>query len=429
MKYAKIWMNISVALLALSLIAPGAQANEPSTDSLSWRPVNGNNVIPGGDYPVTWSAEKNVSWKIDLPDTGNSTPVVKGDRIFVTQAINEGRKRGIICYSAADGKKRWEQFVAQEEDEVTHKTNPYCSGSAFVQGNRVVAWLGNSGVFAWTLDGEQLWHKDLGPIDHVFGYGTSPVIYKDTVYLNFGPGKHTFVVALDLNTGEENWRIPVTVDQQRYGDRPIQGSYATPVFAPNKKDVVEMITTFPGYIVSLDPASGKENWRCGGGDYTFHGSPSVNDNIVVALGGYMYESIAAKMGGSGDVTDTHRLWQHEKNLNTVSSPVIIGDHFYRTGGNFISCHELKTGNETWKERFSRTETWASPMLVGNLIYLVDKAAITTVFKPNPKKFEVVSVNETEEVMTNGSLAFANDAIYLRTHKSLWKFENEEGSLE
>ena len=422
MKYTDILLCLPVAVLSFSSVTPSVYAEEGGTDSLAWRPVEGNNAIPGGDYPVTWSATENVSWKIDLPEAGNSTPVVKGDRIFVTQAITEGKRRGIICYSAKDGRKLWEQFVAQDVDETTHKTNPYCSASAFVEGDRVVAWLGNSGVFAWTLDGKQLWNTPLGPIEHVFGYGTSPVVYKGTVYLNFGPGKHIFVVALDLETGKEKWRIPVTVDRQRYGDRPIQGTYATPVFAPNKRGVVEMITTFPGYIISLDPATGKEIWRCGGTDYNMHGSPAVKDNIVVALGGYLYESIAAEMGGAGDVTATHRLWQHEKNLNTVSTPVIVGDHFYRTGGNFISCHELKTGNETWKARFSRTETWASPMLVGDLIYLVDKAAITTVFKPNPKKFEVVSVNETEEVMTNGSLAFANDAVYLRTHKSLWKFE-------
>ena len=418
----RIWMYLPFVLLVLLLSVPASRGVDPSSDWASWRPVNGNNEIPAGDYPVTWNAEKHVAWKIDLPEAGNSTPIVKGDKIFVTQAVTEGKKRGIMCFRSTNGKLLWKDFASQEVDEETHKTNPYCSGSAAVHGNTVVAWLGNSGVSAWTLDGEKRWHKELGPIDHVFGYGSSPVIYNNTVYLNFGPGKHIFVVALDLNTGEEKWRIPVTVDQQRYGDRPIQGSYATPVFAANEQGQVEMITTFPGYIISLNPATGKERWRCGGADYNMHGSPAVRDNIVVALGGYLYESIAVRMGGSGDVTGTHRLWQHEKKLNTVSTPVIVGEYFYRSSGNFISCHELKTGKETWKARYSRTETWASPTQVGDLIYLVDKSATTTVFKPNPEKFEVVSVNPTEDVMTNGSLAFANGAVYLRTHKHLWKFE-------
>ena len=414
-------MNLNTPRIILFvLIAIGLQM-PADADWNSWRSVSGNNVIPAGKYPVEWSAEKNVAWKIDLPEPGNSTPIVSGKRIFVTQALTEGKQRGIICYSTEDGKKLWEHFVSQKEDEETHKTNPYCSASAFVAGDTVVAWLGNSGVYAWSLDGKPLWQTDLGPIDHVFGYGSSPVVYKDTVYLNFGPGKHIFLIALNLADGKEKWRTPVTVDRQRYGDRPIQGTYATPAFAPNKKGDIEMITTFPGYIVSFDPDNGKELWRCGGADYNLHGSPAVQDQVVVALGGYMYESIAATMGGKGNVTETHRLWQHEKALNAISTPLIVGDHFYRISGNFITCHELKTGKETWKHRFSTTASWASPTLAGDNIYIVDKSATTTVFKPNPERFEQVSINETGDVMTNGSLAFAGDAIYMRTFESLWKF--------
>ena len=415
------WMPSTLCWLTLFFLGPDTQAEDhaPLSSWASWRAVNGNTVIPADDYPVSWSADKNVAWKIDLPDSGNSTPIVVGNRIFVTQSISDTKTRGIICYDNESGKKLWQRFVAQELDETTHKTNPYCSPSPAVHGDTVVAWLGTSGVFAYSLDGKELWRKDLGPVEHVFGYGSSPVIYNGTCYLNFGPGQHTFLVALDLKTGQERWRTPVVVDEERYGGN-IEGTYATPVFAPNSDGDIELITTFPGYVVSLDAATGKEKWRCGGLDYNVHGSPAVHDGVVVALGGYKFQSIAVRMGGSGNVTKTHRLWQLKK-LNSICTPVFAGDYFYRIGGNFASCHETRSGKEMWKARFSERECWSSPTRVGDLIYIVDKAGITTVFKANPEKFDVVSTNPSEDVMTNGSLAFANKAVYMRTHKSLWKF--------
>ena len=147
----------------------------------------------------------------------------------------------------------------------------------------------------------------------------------------------------------------------------------------------------------------------------------IHGGIALALGGYLYESAAVKLGGKGDVSKTHRLWQVEKKINAISSPLIVDNVFYRTRENFISCHSLETGEQLWKERFSLKGTWATPTLVGDKIYLVDKSGITTVFKHNPAKLEVLHQNETNGAETNGSLYFADDAIYMRSHKTLWKF--------
>jgi outer membrane protein assembly factor BamB len=417
-------MRTRLLLLLLIIIIPpiDTQAAEENPSSWpAWRAVSGNNVIPSGDYPVTWSAKKNVAWKTALPDKGNSSPVVAGKRVFLTQAIESENKRGLICLDSESGKTRWERYVVQQNNETTHKTNPYCSASPMVSEDRVVCWLGNSGVYTYDLEGNEQWHRDLGPIEHVFGYGSSPVIYKDTCYLNFGPGKNTFIIALAMKDGKELWRRPVTVDVDRYPKGDIEGSYATPAIVTNMQGAVELITTYPGYVVSLDPASGDENWRCGGLDYNVHGSPAVANGVVIALGGFMYESIAVRMGGRGNVTQSHRLWQIEQSLNGISTPIIVGDHFYRVGRSFASCHDVKTGKELWKGRYSDAQTWASPTLVGDMIYIVDQTGTTSIFKANPEKFELLSQNPSDDAMTNGSLAFADNAIYLRTHKHLWKF--------
>ena len=409
-------LTILTALTLLTLPARGA-------DTLwgHWRPVTGNNVAPAGDYPLSWSPEKNVAWKIDLPDRGNSTPVVMGDKIYVTQALTEGNKRGIMCFSTADGKKLWEQFVNVDAAGKTHETNPFCSPSPATADNIVVAWLGNAGVFAWTLEGKLLWKKDLGPVVHRLGYGSSPVIHNKTVYLNFGPGNRSFLVALKLEDGEERWRIPIKVKNNRYEGGGSAGSYATPVIAPIADDTYELITTFPNIVLSINPDTGKENWRATGLDDNMRASPSVSGDLVLALGGYKFESIAVRRGGQGDVTQSHRLWQLDKYYKAIGTPLIVGEHYYRVRRNFLHCHELKTGSEVWKHRFSMTTAWSSPTQVGNHIYLVDKAGITTVFKHNPKTFEPVSTNETNGMETNASLHFANDAVYMRSYKQLWKF--------
>ena len=113
-------MSLPVALLVYLLSVPASQGAESSSDWTAWRPVDGNNTIPAGDYPVKWSAEEHVAWKIDLPEAGNSTPIVKGDKIFVTQAITEGKQRGIMCFSAKDGKLLWKDFVQQEIEYRQH---------------------------------------------------------------------------------------------------------------------------------------------------------------------------------------------------------------------------------------------------------------------------------------------------------------------
>ena len=425
MKNKTLWIG-SVSLIVFSmLVVSFAQAadEEVATSWNSWRAVSGNTAIPKGDYPVTWSSDKNVAWKVDLPDKGNSTPIINGKRIFVTQSLAKTKSRGIVCYDTETGKKLWEKYVVQKKDEKTHPSNPYCSPSPTVDGNTVITWLGNSGVFAFSLDGKELWKKDLGPVDHVFGYGSSPVVYDGICYLNHGPGKYIFLVALEVKTGKEVWRTPVTVNERPYGGM-IEGSYTTPIFVKNSKGETELVTTFPGFVVSLNPKTGKEIWRCGGLDHNVHGSPAAYNGVVVAFGGYQRQSIAVRLGGTGDVTNTHRLWQLNK-LNAISAPVFKGDYIYRIANNFATCHETKTGKEMWKERMMAKACWSSPALVGDdLIYVVDKSGTSYVYKANPEKFELVSKNETENVMTNGSLAFASNAIYMRTHTTLWKFKKQ-----
>src|SRR5690606_15735417 len=138
-----------------------------------------------------------IKWKVELPDAGNSTPIVWGDRVFISQAENEGKLRSLICFHRADGRQLWKQTIEYDEPETTHRTNPYCSSSPATDGQRIFVWHGSAGFFAYDLDGKELWRKDLGQFEHIWGNASSPVLYDGKVILHAGPGTPTFLVAMD----------------------------------------------------------------------------------------------------------------------------------------------------------------------------------------------------------------------------------------
>jgi len=173
----------------------------------AWRGPHGDGVTPETALPLKWSATENVGWKTELPERGNSTPIVWNDRVFLTQAV--GTRRTVVCFARADGRMLWQQGPDWKTAERSHQTNPPCSGSPVTDGERVIAWFGSAGVSCFDFDGKELWHVDLGPQDHEWGYGSSPVLHGDLCILNFGPGARSFLVALDKKSGKEAWRFDV----------------------------------------------------------------------------------------------------------------------------------------------------------------------------------------------------------------------------
>ena len=217
---------------------------------------------------MKWSATENVKWKSELPGPGNSTPIVWGNQVFITQAVEDEGKRLVICFDRTNGKKLWEKGTVFAEKEVSHETNPQCSSSPATDGERVIAWFGSAGVFCYDLQGKELWKRDLGKHEHEWGYAASPVIHGDLVFLNFGPGERSFLVALNKKTGEEVWRYDIEekhYKERRDGfekqDKGVTGTWSTPIIvkAEGREDLV---MTVPDKMIGLDPKTGKEIWFC-----------------------------------------------------------------------------------------------------------------------------------------------------------------------
>lgn len=418
----------SIFLLTLTTCASLITASASAWPE--WRGSGGGGVVDEKGLPTRWSSQENIRWKVPLPDRGNSTPAVWGNRVFITQPIESEGKRLVLCLDRISGKELWRAGTTYNLPEETHETNPQCSASPSTDGERVIAWFGSAGVFCYDVNGKELWKRDLGKQKHNWGYSSSPVIHKDLVILHFGPGERAFLVALNKKTGETVWQtdIPQVRSLKRTDGFAGQeatgriGSFSTPiVITANGR--AELIMSFPDDVRAYDPMTGKEFWRCGGLNPLIYTSPIYGDGVVVAMGGFQGTSIAVKPGGSGDVTATHRLWQTVRTKNRIGSGVVKDGLLYVLNSPGVAeCIDLKTGKVIWEERLdgpgAKDESWSNLVLVGDLIYVLNQSGDTIIFKASPK-FETVAANAIGNELTNASLAISDGDIFIRTHKHLW----------
>lgn len=406
------------ALAPLSL----ASANWPG-----WRGTDGLGVCSEPNVPAKWSATENVRWKIQLPEAGNSTPIVWEARVFVTQPV--GKKRTLMCIDRAKGKVLWQHGPEYSQAEETHETNPYCSSSPVTDGERVIAWFGSAGVFCYDFSGKELWRRDLGKQEHEWGYGSSPLMHGDLCILYFGPGKRGFLIALDKRSGKTVWQVddpPVEkrprTDGFRGRDDGYIGSFSSPILV-KAEGREELVMSYPQWLCAYEPRTGKELWRCDGLNELIYASPVAGDGVVAGMGGFFGTTIAVKGGGNGDVTQTRRLWQEQRTKNRLGSGVIKDGYVYILNSEGIAeCIDLQTGKVIWEERVRasgpKSSSWSSMILVGDRIYVLNQSGDTIILRAS-SKYELVGINSIGNELTNASHAFADGEIFVRTHKHLW----------
>lgn len=422
--------RILIAVSALAALLANASANNWPT----WRAdVTGGGESPEKGLLTTWGKDSNVKWRVDLPDRGNSTPVIWGDKIFITQVVEDDNFRSVMCFGRTNGKLLWQKGVKYSEPERSHRTNPYCSASPVTDGKRVIATFASAGVFCYDMDGKLLWKRDLGRQDHVWGNASSPVLHHDLCILYHGPGEGSYMIAMDKFTGktvwkfdEPKWKVGKRTDGFKGNeDKGIVGSFSTPIIVKTDgRD--ELIMSFPMEVRAFNPETGSELWRCGGLNPLVYNSPVYHDGVVVAMGGYYGNSIAVKVGGSGDVTKTHRLWHKVRHNGGIGSGVAKDGHLYYQSSSGVGyCLNMRTGEELWEERLRgksrRTGAWGSPIISGDDIYYLNQGGDTIVYKASTK-FKQVAANSTGE-QTNSSIVVADGDLFIRTHKGLWCIGN------
>ncbi len=422
--------SIRALLVAASLIWPGlAEANWPA-----WRGPEANGVSSEVSLPLEWSPTKNIRWRVDLPDRGNSSPIVWGNQVFVTQAIEQAHFRGVISFDARTGRQLWQKGTTFALKESTHGDNPYCAASPVTDGRIVVATFGSAGVFAYDFSGQELWQRNLGPQVHNWGNASSPVILGDRVFIYHGPGTNSAFYALNLKTGATLWRVelPEPVPGERtdgFAGRGsgMVGSFSTPVLTKIDGQN-QLVISLPEYLHAFDPATGKELWRCGGLNPLVYTSPVVYDGQVLTLGGFMGSGMLVKPSGTGDITRKARVWHEQRaKKGRIGSSVIKDDLvFLLNMDGMAECFELATGKQVWTERLpvlgAKGDSWSSALLAGDRVYFVNQAGETHVVRAS-RKFEVLASNALKEP-TNSSLVVSGKDLLLRTYKGLWCIASE-----
>lgn len=414
-------MRHGLAILAcLATAMPALAADWPA-----FRGPRGDGTADAARVPFKWAPDENIRWKVPLPQPGNGSAIVVGDRVFVTSAEDPtGQRLSLICHRLLDGSLEWKQTVEIDREMPTHKTNPHAGTTPVADGQTVVVWHATGGLHAYALSGEKRWTRDFGEFRHIWGYGTSPILHGGRVILHSGPGKRVFVAALDLQSGETIWQTeePVEGDGSNTPDRRYFGSWATPVVAKvGGQD--QLIVAMPTRVVGYDPRDGKALWWCsglrhGGGDLAYS-SPLIVGNLCFMTGGFSGPAMAFTLGGTGDITDTARLWRTEKSPQSIGTGLVVGEHVYRpnAGPGTIECLDPWSGKVLWQDRGAGGNYWSSMVLAEGRAYATAQNGKTVVFEPQSAGYVELARNDVADA-TNATPAVVDGALVLRGQKSL-----------
>ncbi len=375
-----------------------------------WRGPSGQGVVEDGDYPDTWSDTTNVLWKTAVPGGGHSSPIVWGDRIFLTTSQNRGRRVSILSFRRSDGELLWETDAPEGRPEYTHGKNSPASATATTDGERVYASFGSRGMLAVDFDGNIVWHREFGRIDNYHGPAGSPLLYRDTVIIYQDQNSGAFVIALDARTGETRWRT----------NRSASVGWGTPI-AISVGDHDELIVSSQRQVRSYDPLTGEELWSCGGNLFEVIPTPAVGHGLIFCSSGRAGPTLAIRPGGRGDVTDTHVAWKTTRGSPFVPSPLVYGDYLYLVNdmSSIITCLNAKTGETMWQERLGRPRregVSASPVVVDDKLFVTNDEGQTFVLRTGPD-FELLHINDIG-ARTLASPALVDDTWYIRTSREL-----------
>lgn len=356
-----------------------------ATDWPQWRGPERNNHAPkNARPPLEWSETKNVRWKTPIPGRGHSTPIFVQDKIYLTTAEASKNTQSLLCLERTTGKIIWTKVIHKGGFPTQlHRENSPASATAQWDGTHILVVFQNANqikVSAVTPQGEIAWGKSIGSYlpNYPFGYGSTPVLYKDTLILVVGTEKGGFVTSIKTSNGEEVWRIP----------RAGHDYWSTPVIATvagKEQLLVSGVNKFSSY----HPASGKLNWETRAGAKSMCGTIVWTKDMIFASGGFPEkETAGVKADGSGTKVWQNTVKCYEQSLlshNNLIYAIADDGRAY--------CWDPETGAKKWSEKIGRSGVMASPLAVGNLIFATLKNGSTVIFKATGEGYQKVGVNQ------------------------------------
>ncbi len=429
-----------VTTLFTGIIALGAFANSADGYWPSWRGPDGTGVAKEGNPPTTWSETENIKWKVEMPDTGDCTPVIWGDKIFIQYAIptaedtdakvpskeEAGReiftktptvpyKFGVMCLDRATGKTLWETTLLEAiPHEGHHQSSSFASYSPVTDGKHIWANFGSRGLHCLTVDGECVWSAELVEMLMIrgFGEGSSPAVVGDAVIVVCDHEGDSKIFAFNKITGEKLWEK----------DRDEPSTWATPI--PVEVDgKVQVITSGSTAVRAYDPANGDIIWQCSGLAPGALPSPVVGNGMVYCMTGYQTNAlIAIELGHTGDLTGTDAVkWSLGANTPYVPSPLLYGNRLYFTSGMraALSCYDATTGEPYYEvEKLAGLkQMYSSPTGASGHVYIAGRKGATIVLKDSDQ-YEPIATNVLDDGF-DASPVVVGDELFLRGEKYLY----------
>ncbi|MDA0660427.1 MAG: PQQ-binding-like beta-propeller repeat protein [Planctomycetota bacterium] len=383
------------------------------TDWPWWGGPNRDRTVNSVDIPTEWSPTQNVLWVTPIPGKGHSSPCVHGNRVFVTTADDSNETQRILCLDRETGQTLWDRELHVRGFMKLHQKNSHASATPACDGTYVYTACMNGDsihVSAVDMNGKIQWQKPAGSYGSEHGYGSSPVLFKGSVFVLADNLTGSFVAALDCSTGDVTWRTA-----RRTTGR--HGSYATPTIA-ELCGRPQLVMSGMSQVQSFDPRTGKLLWTCDGPSEVAACTVATSGDLVIASGGYPEKEILAiRADGSGDVTQSHVLWRADRGVTYVPSPLVYQDHLYVVDDDGVaSCFRLADGEQIAQKRLGGKFS-GSPVLVGDRFYVTNEAGVTYVVKADPD-LEIIAKND----LADGGLAspvISGNRLLLRTNQQLY----------
>lgn len=430
-------------LVACSLTTAG--------DWTRFRGENGTGISADADVPLKWSDTENVKWRTELPGAGFSSPIVVGDRVVVTcysgygvDPRNPGEmedlKRHVVCVNRTSGKILWTATVPAVLPEDPYAppgvtAHGYASHTPATDGERIFVFLGKSGVLAYDLGGDQLWQTQVGTESDPSNWGSaaSPIVYKDLVIVN-ASAESQALIALDAKTGKEVWRAEA---------EGIASTWSTPILVESSTGP-ELILPVPAEIWAFRPQTGKLKWYAtGSGARGMASSLVAGEGVVYCIGGMQGGgSVAVRIGGSGDVSNSNIVWK-QKGYSAFGSPVLHNGFLYGADeGGVAFCVSAATGELVYQARLASGESpapapeadggrrrgggrgprsYGSALLIGDKVFVTEASGETFIFAASPEKFTLIGTNKIgrNEGGFNATPAVSNGELFLRSNNALY----------
>jgi len=401
-----------------------------------WR-GDGRGISPEKNLPLKWSENEGVKWKTPIDGAGHSSPIVWGNRVFVTTAVAQdpnvesfrggvymGGNRSkpdesqyayhVVCFDADDGNVLWSKAVARQSPRTRrHTKNTYASETPVTDGKYVFSSFGSAGLYAVDLEGNVIWQRDLGHMRVRAGWGTgsSPILFQNKVIVNCDSDENSYIAAFEKTTGDPVWRT----------DRDEGASWGTP-FLFEAAGRMTIATNATKRLRGHDADTGKLLWQCAGGSRISVPSPVTAGDLVFLSSGHSFSLlrqpiVAVRPETSGDITVA---WSRTKGGPYVPSPIAVGDYLYVPADKgFLTCYEARTGKIMYERQNlgSRNTITASPIAGDGRIYVQTEDGECYVIKEGPE-FEILAVNKLDEVFC-ASPAVSGGKLFLRGRKHLY----------